>query len=86
MLKTIIITIIATLTVATLAAYLSLNTVLGVFGLAATSVEILSKLQASQKIVDTMKARHARKHKRIPGFPESPGVTTCRSGVRATGR
>jgi uncharacterized membrane protein YdfJ with MMPL/SSD domain len=65
MLKTIIITIITTLTVATLAASLFLNTIIGAFGRAAIPLATLVQLQASQKIVDTMKARHLRKQTRI---------------------
>jgi hypothetical protein len=48
-----------------LSAHLFLNSILGMFGLAATSVGALATLQASQRIVDTMKARHARKQTRI---------------------
>ena len=65
MLKTTIVTITTTLTAVTLAGHLFLNPVLGMFGLAATSVETLTKLQASQKIVDTMKARHTGKQNRV---------------------
>jgi cobalamin biosynthesis protein CobD/CbiB len=65
MLKTIFITITATLTVVTLAAHLFLNSILGMFGLVATSVETLSKLQASHEVVQKMKSRQLRKQKRI---------------------
>ena len=65
MFKTILITITTTLTATTLAAYLFLNTILGMFGLAATSAGTLATLQASQRVVEKMKARHARKQTRI---------------------
>ena len=65
MFKTIFITITGTLTVVALPAYLSLTTVLGAFGLAAIPVTTLAQLQASQRIVETMKARHVRKNNRV---------------------
>ena len=65
MLKTILITFSVTAGTLALAAHLFLNSLLGIFGLAATSVETLVQLQASQRIVEIMKARHLRKKNRI---------------------
>ena len=65
MFKTIFLTFSLTLTTAGLAASLFLNSILGVFGLAATSVGTLSSLQASQQIVEKMKQRHLHKKARV---------------------
>ena len=65
MFKTIFLTFSLTLTAVGLAASLFLNSILGVFGLAATSVGTLSGLQASQQIVEKMKQRHLRKKARV---------------------
>ena len=61
MLKTIFITITTTLAAVALAANLFLNSLLGAFNLAVIPVATLAQLQASQRIVDAMKARHFRK-------------------------
>ena len=65
MLKTILITFSVTAGTLALAAHLFLNSLLGVFGLAATSVETLVQLKAFQRIVEAMKQRHTRKKNRI---------------------
>jgi len=65
MFKTILITFSATVSAITLAASLFFNSILGMFGLAATSIEALSQLQAYQRVVDTIKHRHARKKTRV---------------------
>ena len=65
MFKTILITFTTTMGTLALAAFLFLNSILSMFGLAATSVGTLATLQASQRVVDTMKARHAQKKTRI---------------------
>ncbi|MGB5198417.1 MAG: hypothetical protein WBN68_11080 [Sedimenticolaceae bacterium] len=65
MFKTIFLTFSLTLTAVGLAASLFLNSILGLFGLAATSVGTLSSLQASQQIVEKMKQRHLRKKARV---------------------
>lgn len=65
MFKTIFLTFSLTLTAVGLAASLFLNSILGVFGLAATTVGALSSLQASQQIVEKVKQRHLRKKARM---------------------
>ena len=65
MFKTIFLTFSLTLTAVGLAASLFLNSILGVFGLAATTVGTLSSLQASQQIVEKVKQRHLRKKARM---------------------
>ena len=59
--KTVILSVAATLVAVGLAAALFLNTILGVFGLAATSIDALQNLRASQQVVEKMKKRHAQK-------------------------
>jgi len=59
--KTIFLTFTTTVAALTFAASLFLSTVLGAFGLAATSVESLAQLQSSQKVVEKMKTRHKAK-------------------------
>jgi len=56
--KTIFFTFTTTVALLFFAASLFLSSILGVFGLATTSVDTLSKLQSSQKIVEKMKASH----------------------------
>ena len=65
MFKTILITFTTTAGALAFAANLFLNSILGMFGLAATSVETLSKLQASHEVVQKMKSRQLRKQKQI---------------------
>ena len=65
MLKTIFLTITATIAVVTLVATLFLNTILGAFGLAATSIETLQNLKTSQQIVKRMKTRQAQKKLKV---------------------
>ena len=65
MFKTILITFTTTAGALILSAHLFLNPILGMFGLAATSVEALSKLQASHQVVQKLKSRQLRKQKRI---------------------
>ena len=65
MIKTILITFSATLSALALAANLFLNSILGAFGLVATSIDNLSQLQASQKVVQTMKKRHTQRKSRV---------------------
>jgi hypothetical protein len=43
------------------ATHLFLNSILDIFGLAVTSAETLTKLRASQRIVETIKERHTHK-------------------------
>lgn len=61
MLKTILFTFTTTIAIVTLFATLFLNTILGAFGLAATSIETLQNLKTSQQIVERMKTRQAQK-------------------------
>ena len=84
MFKTILITFTTTAGALALAANLFLNSILGILGLAATSVETLSRLQASQKIVDTMKARHIRKNNRVTKrFVKSSGKRVASTALAA---
>ncbi|MEH6823724.1 MAG: hypothetical protein V7629_07455 [Motiliproteus sp.] len=59
--KTIFYTFSATLGLIALIGTLFLNTILGVFGLAATSVDVLQRLSASQRVVEQMQSRHQHK-------------------------
>ena len=59
MIKTIFLTITATIAVVIFVASLFLNTILGIFGMAATSIETLQNLKTSQQVVDRMKTRQA---------------------------
>ncbi len=56
--KTVFLTFTTTIIAISFAATLFLNTILGAFGLVTTSVETLSNLQSSQKVVEQMKTRH----------------------------
>lgn len=59
--KTVFFSIAATLGIIALSATLFLNSILGVFGLAATSVGALQQLNASQRVVEQLKSRHQHK-------------------------
>ena len=58
MYKTVIITISSTVAIGGLIFYLFLNSILGTFGLAATSIETLNNLQESEKILEVINTRH----------------------------
>ncbi len=62
--KTIFLTFSVTVAAVTVAASLFLNTILGAFGLAVTSIETLQKLQASQQVVQRMTERHDQKKRK----------------------
>jgi len=59
--KTVFLTITATLTTISFAVTLFLNTILGAFGLVTTSIDTLNNLQSSHKVVEQMKTRHKAK-------------------------
>ena len=59
--KKILLSICSTLAIISMVFSLFLNTILGVFGLAATSVQSLQKLKASQEVVQRMTKRHETK-------------------------
>lgn len=59
--KTALLTFSITVAAIALVAVLFLNTILGAFGLAATSIETLQNLRASHQVVDKMKQRHSQK-------------------------
>lgn len=59
--KTIFVTILSTVTVMSLAAMLFFNSILGVFGLASTSVTALTSLKTSQQVVQKMKTMHEKR-------------------------
>jgi len=63
MIKTIFVTASVTLAVCGFVAAVFLNTILGVFGMAATSIATINSLQASEQIVKNMRERH--KHKKL---------------------
>lgn len=84
MVRTILLTFTATTTALGLAASLFLNTLLGTFGLAATSVETLRGLQASHQVVETLKERHQRKKTRIgKRFAKQAGRRVATAAVAA---
>lgn len=64
MLKTILITFTTKAGALALAANLFLNSILGMFGLAVTSAEALTKLRTSQPVVEIIKDRHKQKQTR----------------------
>jgi hypothetical protein len=59
--KTILLTISATLVITVFAATLFLNTILGAFGLVSTSIQSLQSLKTSHQVVEKMKKRHNQK-------------------------
>lgn len=59
--KTLLLTLFATLSVVALLGSLFLNTLLGAFGLVATSTELLQRLTVSQRVVEQMRSRHQQK-------------------------
>lgn len=65
MLKTVLLTASATAGTLALAAHLFLNTILGAFGLVATSADTLQNLKASREVVQQMKKRQSQKKTRI---------------------
>jgi hypothetical protein len=56
--KPILLTFTTTIAALTFASTFFLNTLLGTFGLAATSIDTLNTLKSSQMVVDKMKTRH----------------------------
>jgi Na+/glutamate symporter len=58
--KTIFWSVSVTLATIALATSLFLNSILGVFGLAATSIETLQQLRSSQQVVEQLKHRHQK--------------------------
>lgn len=65
MLKTIGMTVIATLLIVSVITSLFLNSILAVFGLTATSVKAMGSLHASHELVETLKERHDKKKKNL---------------------
>lgn len=63
--KTIFFTVSITMAVMAFAFSLFMNTILGMFGMAATSVGTLQQLKASQTIVEKMKTRHHQKRRKL---------------------
>ena len=59
--KPVLLTFTTTLAALTFASTFFLNTLLGTFGLAATSIDTLNNLKSSQMVVDKMKTRHQLK-------------------------
>ena len=56
--KSVLLTFTTTLAALTFASTFFLNTLLGTFGLAATSIDTLNNLKSSQIVIDKMKTRH----------------------------
>ncbi len=65
MIKTILLTFSATLTAAVAAGSIFINSILGVFGLATTSLEAMQDLQKSQAIVQAMKQRNKTRSSKV---------------------
>ena len=65
MLKTIFFTFTATIAMLSLIATLFLNTILGAFGLAATSIEKLQTLKTSRQVVERIKTWQAQKKLKV---------------------
>ncbi len=85
MVKTILITFSATLTAAVTAGSIFINSILGVFGLATTSLETAQNLHKSQAIVETMKKRNkAKKSKVTKRFMKRTGKRIAGSAVAAS--
>ena len=61
MTKPILLTFSITISAIALAGYLFLNTILGAFGLTATSIEAMQSLKSSQLITERMQKRHTQK-------------------------
>jgi len=88
MIKSILLTFSTTLLIVTLVITLFLNTILGVFGLATTSIESLQNLKISQQVVERMKARHGKmKQKAIKRFAKRPlkRITTAAIAAATVG-
>jgi len=63
--KRIIVPVLATLSISIFASLLFFNSILGVFGLAATSIESLKDLRASHQVTQAMKERHKIKKTKL---------------------
>ena len=61
MIKVILMSISATLLVVAFTASMFLNSILGVFGLASTSIDALSNLHENKQILDVVKTRHEKR-------------------------
>jgi hypothetical protein len=84
MIKTIFVTFTATVAVVFLVASLFLNTILGAFGMAATSIETLQNLKTSQQIVERMKTRQAQKKLKVTKrFAKRPAKRIASAAVAA---
>jgi len=84
MIKVILASISATLIVVAFVASMFLNGILGLFGLASTSIETLSHLQESRQIVDTLKTKHkANKLKAPKKLAKRAGKRITASAVSA---
>ena len=84
MLKTIFFTFTVTIAAVALVATLLLNTILGAYGLAATSIETLQDLKTSQQIVQRMKTRQAQKKLKVAKrFGKRPAKRIASAAVAA---
>jgi hypothetical protein len=65
MIRPVVLAVAATLAVVALAAALFLNPILGLFGLAATPLDTLQRLQSSDRILSQLKERNARSQAQV---------------------
>lgn len=84
MIKTILLTFSITLSTVTLIAYLFLNTILGAFGLTATTIDALQNLKSSHFVAQQMKMRHKqRKLKATKRFAARSGKRVASTALAA---
>ena len=84
MIKVILMSISATLLAVAFTASMFLNSILGVFGLASTSIQTLNNLQESKQIIDKVKKRHKVKKRNVSKrFTKRAGRRIAASAVSA---
>jgi mannitol-specific phosphotransferase system IIBC component len=84
MIKTIINTVLFTVTVLSIVFSIFLNSILGLFGLVSTSLDTLNQLKDSQEIVETMKERNKSKKEKAPKrFARKASTRVAASAVAA---
>lgn len=84
MIKVILVSISATLLIVAFVSSIFLNSILGVFGLASTSIQTLNNLQESKQIIDKVKTRHkSKKLNASSKFAKRTGRRIAASAVSA---
>jgi hypothetical protein len=84
MFRTVALSVAATLAVVAVAATLLLDPILGLFGLAATPVDTLERLRASDRIVAQLKERNARRQAEVSEkFVQQAGQRVASTSVAA---